>query len=95
MKCPLCNAPTETTDTRTKDSLTTRRRMCFNEHIFKTEEKVITDPKRMADAGTKRKKPEEVKWNEWWPFTRATGDALRQLNRKQPKPLPDVPEALL
>ena len=24
----------------------------------------------------------EVDWNAWWPFTRATGAALKQLNKK-------------
>lgn len=33
----------------------------------------------------KSKKAKEIKWNEWWPFDRATGDALKQLNRKQRK----------
>lgn len=59
-----------------------------------------TKPNRGDDGfvekvSKKNKKSEQIKWNEWWPFTRATGDALRQLNRKQPKPQPDVPEALL
>lgn len=47
-----------------------------------------------SDRAEKRKK-ENINWNEWWPFTRATGDALKQLNRKQPKQFEDFEEALL
>ena len=38
-----------------------------------------------------------IDWKTWWPFTRATGPALRQLNQKQvkPNPLEGVPEALI
>jgi len=28
---------------------------------------------------------ERILWSEWWPFTRATGPALKQLNRPQRK----------
>lgn len=28
-------------------------------------------------------KPKPINWNEWNPFVRATGDALRQLNKRQ------------
>jgi len=27
----------------------------------------------------------KILWSEWWPFTRATGPALKQLNRPQRK----------
>lgn len=27
----------------------------------------------------------EINWQTWWPFTRATGAALEQLNRRQRK----------
>lgn len=40
---------------------------------------------------------EKILWSEWWPFTRATGAALKQLNRPQKKeyyPL-DAEEALI
>ena len=33
----------------------------------------------------KRVKAQEINWQHWWPFDRATGTALRQLNRRQPK----------
>ncbi len=33
----------------------------------------------------KNKKAKPILWSEWWPFERATGDALRQLNRPQSK----------
>jgi transcriptional regulator NrdR family protein len=45
MKCPLCKAPTDVKATRIEDGLTTRTRECFNLHIFKTIETVITQPK--------------------------------------------------
>ena len=38
-----------------------------------------------------------ILWSEWWPFNRATGTALKQLNRPQKKeyyPL-DADEALI
>lgn len=35
--------------------------------------------------------PDQINWNNWWPFKRATGQALRQLNKK---PQPDWEEAL-
>lgn len=40
---------------------------------------------------------ERILWSEWWPFNRATGTALKQLNRPQRKDnYPhDVQEALL
>ncbi len=34
----------------------------------------------------RRTKTKEINWNEWNPFERATGEALRQLNRRQHKP---------
>ncbi len=46
-------------------------------------------------AGAKTK---TIKWQDWNPFQRATGEALRQLNRRQrrqPKYQPDAQEALL
>lgn len=46
---------------------------------------------------TRKSKEPEIDWATWWPFTRATGTALRQLNRKQVKrnTLNEIPEALL
>ena len=41
MKCPKCAAATDVK--HTKDGMRTRE--CFNEHIFKTQEIVITEPK--------------------------------------------------
>lgn len=32
-----------------------------------------------------RKSKKKIDWNEWNPFVRATGEALRQLNKRQPK----------
>lgn len=43
----------------------------------------------------RRTKTKEINWNEWNPFERATGEALRQLNRRQKKQkeFDDAPEA--
>jgi hypothetical protein len=38
------------------------------------------------------KKPKAINWNEWNPFERATGEALRQLNKRQPKLKPEEGE---
>ena len=32
-----------------------------------------------------RKSKKKIIWSEWNPFVRATGEALRQLNKRQPK----------
>lgn len=37
----------------------------------------------------------EIRWEQWWPFTQATGAALKQLNKRQPKQQPEQEEALL
>ena len=53
---------------------------------------------RAKTKGASRKNKEaQIDWQTWWPFTRATGTALEQLNRKQPKtnPFENVPEALI
>jgi len=42
MNCPVCNVWTSVLDTRNKKSVTVRRRKCANEHIFVTEERVIS-----------------------------------------------------
>lgn len=53
----------------------------------------------IQDQGSrdKRAKTKEINWNEWNPFVRATGEALRQLNKRQRKqsPFDCVEEALL
>ena len=47
-------------------------------------------------SGDRRAKTKAINWNEWNPFERATGEALRQLNRRQRKPTElDGEEALL
>jgi transcriptional regulator NrdR family protein len=45
MKCPLCNAPTEVKQTKTKNGKPIRRRHCFNDHSFYTEEVATSVPK--------------------------------------------------
>jgi transcriptional regulator NrdR family protein len=39
MRCPVCNAPSDVKETRTRDDHIYRRRLCFNEHTFTTEER--------------------------------------------------------
>jgi hypothetical protein len=52
---------------------------------------------RSSSDGAKTKTP-TIRWEEWNPFERATGEALRQLNRRQRKrriPDDNAPEALI
>jgi len=51
--------------------------------------------KHSGSDRTEKRKKENINWNEWWPFTRATGDALKQLNRRQRTPAEQYEEALL
>lgn len=46
MKCPICNADSRVLDTRG----VRRRRECFNEHRFTTEEVVVTGLRESEDA---------------------------------------------
>lgn len=52
--------------------------------------------KRNLDADSKPAS-KEINWSQWWPFDRATGAALEQLNRRQPKRnvMDEFEEALL
>ena len=45
MRCPICNAPTDVEDSRQRKetNCVIRKRKCFNDHIFKTEEKIQGD----------------------------------------------------
>lgn len=45
MRCPICNAPTDVKDSRTRKEINCviRKRQCFNDHTFQTEEKVKRD----------------------------------------------------
>ena len=45
MRCPICNAQTDVEDSRVRKetNCVIRKRKCFNDHIFKTEEKVQGD----------------------------------------------------
>lgn len=45
MKCPLCKGPTDVKSTKRIGDVIWRRRICFNEHSFTTEEKAVTQPK--------------------------------------------------
>ena len=49
MKCPKCKAPTEVKDTRIFPTHVTRRRVCYNMHTFRTEEKAVSEPKEKKD----------------------------------------------
>lgn len=42
-------------------------------------------PAQVHDTGNNRatKRKEDIDWKTWWPFTLATGDAYKQLNRRQ------------
>ena len=46
MKCPVCKAPTEIKDSRLTSKGYVRRRECFNDHVFKTVETLLTEPKK-------------------------------------------------
>jgi hypothetical protein len=39
-----------------------------------------------ADHVKRATQKSPIDWDQWWPFTRATGAALKQLNRRQPAP---------
>ena len=41
MRCPICNAQTDVKDSRVRKETNSviRKRKCFNDHIFQTEEK--------------------------------------------------------
>ena len=54
MKCPICNVWTNVLDTRNKNGVTVRRRECANEHIFKTEERVMTSNLKETDELSNR-----------------------------------------
>jgi transcriptional regulator NrdR family protein len=45
MKCPLCGAPTDVKSTKHEVGVVIRRRICFNDHSFNTEEKAVSKPK--------------------------------------------------
>ena len=54
MKCPICNVWTNVLDTRNKNGVTVRRRECANEHIFKTEERVMPSNLKETDELSSR-----------------------------------------
>ena len=53
MNCPICNAWTQTNDTRNKGDRMVRRRECGNGHRFNTEERVVVK-KRKAEKDANR-----------------------------------------
>ena len=61
----------------------------------------VFQPTHIQDEGGSHKRTKSktvtIRWNEWNPFERVTGEALRQLNKRQRKqsPLDCVDEALL
>lgn len=46
MKCPHCQKPTFTLDTRTTKEYVRRRRECFNGHRFTTQETVMAESRQ-------------------------------------------------
>jgi transcriptional regulator NrdR family protein len=54
MKCPLCDAPSDVEQTKPKDGAIWRRRLCYNDHIFHTEERAITEPRHKDDKRRKK-----------------------------------------
>ena len=54
MRCPQCGAITDVKETRTKESVITRRRICHNYHTFKTEERCVTEPTDVRPICTSR-----------------------------------------
>ena len=55
-------------------------------------------PRQSRSAKTSaQKNTRKINWGEWNPFERATGEALRQLNKRQRKqsPIDCIEEALL
>ena len=57
-------------------------------------EKARTRYAKDTDHAKRATQKSPIDWNEWDPFKRATGGALRQLNKRQPMRL-DYEEALL
>ena len=60
----------------------------------------VLQPAHLQDQGSgdhrAKTKAVTIRWNEWNPFQRVTGEALNQLNRRQRKQTePDGEEALL
>lgn len=53
MPCPLCKATSDVTSTRLVNGHYIRTRECFNEHIFKTKEIVVGEPKPKKQRFTK------------------------------------------
>jgi len=45
MNCPLCSAATDVVETKNINGIVIRRRHCYNDHSFKTQELAITTPK--------------------------------------------------
>lgn len=66
MRCPYCGAATFVKETRGLASRPTRRRECFNEHRFTTEERLVrvdgmlTRDARMHEMWAKGKTMQEV-----------------------------------
>lgn len=55
-------------------------------------------PTQVHDTGNNRatKRKKDIDWKTWWPFTLATGDAYKQLNRRERKKVsPSMEDALL
>lgn len=81
-------------DERRDDDPIDRRTLHQDEGVF---QHAHIQNERSSSDGAKTKAV-TIRWNEWNPFERATGEALRQLNRRQRKrriPDDNAPEALI
>lgn len=55
MKCPQCGAPTDVKQTRKpEDGVIWRSRLCYNDHIFHTEERAVSEPRHKDDKRRKK-----------------------------------------
>ena len=55
-----------------------------------TQSRQPLDRAKIKSASRKNKEA-QTDWQTWWPFTRATGTALRQLNRKPKQEYEEAP----
>ena len=59
-----------------------------NSELHTKAQRKLHAHKTAKKSTCKSTKQSAIKWDEWNPFERATGDALRQLNKRQRKQSP-------
>jgi hypothetical protein len=59
-----------------------------NSELHTKAQRKLHAHKTAKKSTCKSTKQPAIKWSEWNPFERATGDALRQLNKRQRKQSP-------